>query len=280
VTRIMAPNHRGLVGPALSLSFAAAMAVPVAYLLYRSVSGAGHLTLSAFDDLVTGYYLKDVLLLTLGMAALSSLSATLLAYPIAYVTARSQSGVVRALLAVAVMLPLWTNVIVRVFGWQISFSSGGLVNDLLRPIGLGSVQLLATPFGVYLALTMTSIPYIVLPLVSAFETIRPSLEESAAMAGAGPWRSLFRITVPLTLPGVAAGLVLSFALNLSSFAIPSVLGGGKVRMVGLVVYEKMAVGNFQSAAALGVVLLALTGLLLLPLLYVRRIGDRLARRAR
>lgn len=274
------PAAPRLMGPAFTIAFAALMTVPVAYLLYRSVVEEGDFSLSAFGELLQGYYLTDVLLMTLGMAALSSFSAALFAYPIAFVTARCQSSFVRALLAVAVLLPLWTNVIVRVFGWQITMAPNGLLNDILAPLGFGSVQLLSTYFAVYLALTMTSIPYMVLPLVNSFETIKPSLEESAAMSGAGPWLRLFRIIVPLTLPGVAAGFVLSFALNLSSFAIPAVLGGGKIRMVGLLVYEMMAVGNFRSAAALGVILLAMTGAILLVWLYVRRISTQLMARAK
>jgi putative spermidine/putrescine transport system permease protein len=158
-------------------------------------------------------------------------------------------------------MPLWVNTVIRGFGFRILLAENGIVNGAMAALRLITqpVRFMGTELGVFLGLTQISIPYVILPLLSVLQTIPPSMKEAAQSVGANKLQTFFRITLPLSIPGINAASVLVFALNISSLAVPQMLGGGRVRMAAAMAYNQTAtLGNFPFGAAIGMVIFLLT----------------------
>jgi putative spermidine/putrescine transport system permease protein len=208
------------------------------------------------------FYLKNTVWLTLRLAVTSTVLALIIGYPIAYFVS-GLLGRWRGTMITLVVIPLWVNVVIRTFGWGVILMDSGLVNNALLSLGLISrpVRIMFNQTGVLIGLTQIAIPYIVLPLIGVISAIDPSLKEAAQSVGANRWKAFLKVTFPLSIPGVAAGTLIVFSLNASAFAIPAMMGGGRVRMMGLMAFEQAAnLGNFPYAAAIGVALFILSTL--------------------
>ena len=194
-----------------------------------------------------------------------------LGYPVAYVVARA--GRWRQLLLFLVVLPFWTSFLVRTFAMIFLLRDSGLVNGILLGIGLidEPIALLYTPFAVLLGLVYGFLPLMILPIYTSLEKLDDSLLEAAEVLGARPSARFFQVIVPLSLPGVAAGCLLTFIPALGSFVTSDLLGGAKQVMIGNLIQNQFTVARnwpFGSAAAfvvMGLVLLAVIG-------YLRRRG--------
>jgi len=190
--------------------------------------------------------------------------AVLAAYPIALCLFRSRSRW-RPLLAVLTIAPLLVSSVVRTFGWMIILGDRGWINGLLLGTGMiaSPVHLMNNVTGVLIGLTEILMPTTTLALLSGFARLDTAQEEAARSLGAPPWRCFLRITLPLTMPGIIVGALVTFVLAISSFVTPSLLGGGRVPLLASTIYEEaLETLDWPFAAAVAVVLVVLFGLVL------------------
>jgi putative spermidine/putrescine transport system permease protein len=181
-----------------------------------------------------------------------------LGLPLAYWLARLESRWAPALLLLATF-PMWISAVVRSFGWVVLLSRSGLVTTVLRDTGLvaASFQLLYTMTGVVLALAQVLLPFTLLSLYGVIRAISPELERAAQNLGAGPLRAALLTTLPLAARGIVSAALLVFALSVSAFATPSLVGGARVQLMSTAIYEQMTeLANWQFAAAVSFILLA------------------------
>ncbi|MBI0434954.1 ABC transporter permease [Roseomonas sp. KE0001] len=199
-----------------------------------SVSGYGRLLLTPAYQRVT--------VLTLKIALLTSLFTALLAYPLAMVIAYGHSALSR-LTMMLVVAPLVVSVVVRTYGWQLLLGSGpnGVVNWALGLFGLGqvSLQILYTEWAVVVASVHVFLPLMVLPIATSLSRISPSLNEAARMLGASAFRAFLRVTLPLSVPGLAVGLTIVFSLTAASYVTPQMLGGPRGLMLGILLEQQV-----------------------------------------
>jgi putrescine transport system permease protein len=215
------------------------------------------------DRLYLAAYLKS-----LEVAAFSTLLLLLLGYPFAYAMARAPRRL-QAILVMLVVLPFWTSFLIRVYAWINILQRDGLLNQALLMLGLveAPVGWLSTNTAVYIGIVYSYFPFMVLPLYAALEKIDVSLHEAAADLGAPPTNAFWRITVPLSRPGILAGSLLCFIPIVGEFVIPDLLGGSATLMIGQTLWtEFFANRDWPIASAVAVVLL---GLLIVPILLYR-----------
>lgn len=208
----------------------------------------------------------DVALRSTVMAVLVTLACTLLGFPVAYYMARHARGGQRALLYVAIMLPLWSSYIVRVYAWKLLLAKEGAVSWLLQQAGLqwlldsllatpevGGSSLSFSPIGTFLVFVYMWLPFVILPIQAAIERIPASCLEASADLGAQPVQTFRSVILPLAMPGVAAGSIFAFSLTLGDYIIPQVIGNSTL-YIGQVVYRQQGVaGNLPFAAAFSLV---------------------------
>jgi putrescine transport system permease protein len=224
--------------------------------------------LIAGDDLYLRAYIGS-----LGNAALATALCLLIGYPIAYAIARSQ-GVRQQLLLFLVMLPFWTSFLIRVYAWIAILEPNGLVNQALSALGLiaAPLPLLNNQFSVELGLVYSYLPFMILPLYGSLSRLDRSLIEAAADLGARPLRTFLGVTLPLTLPGIAAGSLLVLIPAIGEFVIPDLLGGPDTLMIGKVLWDEFFNNrDWPVAAAVAVVLVMA---LAVPLLAAQRFLGR------
>ena len=209
-------------------------------------------------------YLR-VMLRTLRIAVLVTIATLILAYPLAWVMARSK-GVMLALLAAAVLLPLWTSVLVRTYAWMVLLQRNGVINQWLTKLGLVErpVQLLYTESAVVLAMAHVLLPFMVLPIWSALKGIPDDYARAAQMLGASGWSTFREVIWPLSLPGVTSGCLMVFLLSLGFFVTPALIGGPQQMMIATLVSQQvreMLDWSF-SGALVGLLLVFVMGLAL------------------
>jgi putative spermidine/putrescine transport system permease protein len=202
-----------------------------------------------------------VLLITLRISLCTTLAAALFAYPTALVMTRRGPGV-RRLLTMIVIAPLIVSVVVRTYGWELILANGptGILNWLLLTTGLihAPLRLLYTETAVIVGSLHVFFPLMVLPLTSALGKIDPRLEDAARTLGAGSWRTFRKITLPLSLPGLAVGCGLVFSLTAGSFVTPAILGGTGAQMLGMLVDQQiLVVYDWPFGATVATVLVAI-----------------------
>jgi putative spermidine/putrescine transport system permease protein len=198
---------------------------------------------------------------SLFLASVVTALALLIGYPLAYALhTRVRSRVARAVLALIFFAPLMVSVVVRTYGWLILLATGGLVNTTLRQVGLidEPLRLLFNMQGVVLSLTHILLPFAIFPIYSVLGRLDATLKEAARDLGAGWWDTFLRVTLPLTMPGVVAGALICFTLALSAFVTPQLLGGGRVQVLPLTVYNSTVEINWPGGAVAGLTLLVLS----------------------
>ena len=206
-----------------------------------------------FDDPL---YLR-IYLNSIKIAALSTVFAVLLGYPIAYAIVRS-NPITKKLLLFAIILPFWTSFLLRVYAWMGLLADQGSINNLLISLGIidTPMRLLYTEFAVYVGIVYTYLPFMILPLYANMEKLDNGLNEAAADLGSGPINTFFKITLPLTAPGIIAGSLLVFIPATGEYVIPDLLGGGNVQMIGRQLFNEFARNiDWPVASAVAIVLL-------------------------
>ncbi len=212
------------------------------------------------DDLYLNTYLNS-----LKISTTSTFLCLLFGYPIAYAIVRS-GPVAKPVLLFLIILPFWTSFLLRVYAWMGLLADQGTINNLLISLGLidEPIRMLYTEFAVYVGIVYTYMPFMILPLYANMEKLDGSLNEAAADLGSRPTNTFFKVTLPLTLPGIIAGCLLVFIPATGEYVIPDLLGGGNVNMIGRVLYNEFSRNSdWPVAAAVAIVLLFL---LVLPIM--------------
>jgi putrescine transport system permease protein len=204
------------------------------------------------DDIYALSYLKS-----LQVAAVSTAILFVIGYPIAYGMARAPRSL-QSVLVMLVVLPFWTSFLIRVYAWINILQTDGLLNGALRALGLidAPVAWLATDTAIYIGVVYSYLPFMVLPLYATLEKLDETLLEAAADLGAPRWQAFWRVTLPLSLPGIGAGALLCFIPITGEFVIPDLLGGSDSLMIGQTLWiEFFSNKDWPIASAIAVVLL-------------------------
>lgn len=218
-------------------------------------------TLRTYFDYFTDPFSYKIIWESVRLSLIVTALALLIGYPVAYALhTRVRSAGARAVLALLLFSPLLVSVVVRTYGWFILLASQGLVNSTLRAAGLITepLSLLFNSRGVVISLTHILLPFAIFPIYSVLGRLDLSLKEAAQDLGAGWWDTFQRITLPLTMPGVVAGTLICFTLALSAFVTPRLLGGGRVQVLPLMVYNNTVEINWPTGAVSGLTLLLLS----------------------
>jgi putrescine transport system permease protein len=212
-------------------------------------------------------------LYSLKVAAVSTLWCLLIGYPMAYTIARS-TAVWRNLLLMLIVLPFWTSFLLRVYAWIGLLKNNGVINNVLLSLGVihQPLTLMQTNFAVYIGIVYSYLPFMILPLYTNLEKHDPTLLEAAADLGARPWRAFARVTLPLSIPGIAAGSLLVFIPAVGEYVIPSLLGRTDQLMIGRVLSDEFfANRDWPVASAVAILMLIL---LVVPIMLFQRVQRR------
>jgi putative spermidine/putrescine transport system permease protein len=227
-------------------------------------------TLENFEKLFKEPVYRTIALRTIGIAAAVTVTDTILAVPFAFFAARVAPRRLSSVLFVAVLIPLWSSYLVRVFAWRVILAKDGILNWTLEQIGLGAINIGYSNWAMWIVFSYIWLPFMILPVWSAVERVPDSLIEASSDLGARNWRTFRTILLPLILPGIAAGSIFTFALTLGDFITPLLVGGANSQMIGNVVYSNVGVANnVPFAAAFATVPLVV---MILYLALARRLG--------
>ena len=218
-------------------------------------------TLQTYVEYFTDPFTYKVVGTTLRLSLLVTALSIIIGYPLAYALhTRVRSAAVKGLLALLLFSPLLVSVVVRTYGWMILLAGTGLVNTLLRRLGVidQPISLLFNMTGVVISLTHILLPFAIFPMYSVMSRLDLSLKEAAHDLGAGWWDTFKHVTLPLTMPGIVAGALICFTLALSAFVTPRLLGGGRVQVMPLMVYNNTVDINWPTGAVSGLVLLLMS----------------------
>jgi len=223
-------------------------------------------SLDAFVQIFSNDVYRTIAVRTLGMAVLVTVTAALLAFPIAYYMARVASPRMRRLLVVAVLMPLWASYLVKIFAWRTILQGNGVLAWVLAPFGIsgpGTDELMNS----WLVFTYLWLPYMILPIYAGLERVPSSLLEASADLGARAGTTFRRVVLPLVIPALVAGSIFTFSLTLGDYIVPDLVSDAK--FIGNVIYDNSALGQFPVAAAYSMLpILIVVGYLLVA----RRLG--------
>jgi len=213
-----------------------------------------------------------ILLFSLGVGLGTTVICLVVGYPLAYFLAHAPTKQ-RSLLLFLILLPFWTNFIIRIFAWMIILRSGGVLDSLLQWLHItqAPLNLLYSPTAVMIGMVYEYLPFVVLPLYTSLEKIENSLLEAASDLGAPPWKAFLRVTLPLSVPGMIAGTILTFIPSMGMFVVPDILGGAKTILIGYVIRNQFLTARdwpFGSAASMILMLLTM----IFTLYYTRKAG--------
>ncbi|MEK7784103.1 MAG: ABC transporter permease [Chloroflexota bacterium] len=231
-------------------------------------------TLATYAELFTPANL-DVTMRTSGMAAAVTLAAALLAFPLAYYMARYATGRTKAFLYLAVLLPLWSSYLIRVYAWKLILAKEGIISWFVARLGLqgaldwvlglpvvGGPSLSVSAIGMWLVFIYVWLPYMILPIQAALERVPKSLIEASGDLGARPGQTFRTVILPLAFPGVVAGSIFTFSLTLGDFIIPGTIGNSSYFIGQVVLVQQGTAGNVPLAAAFTVIPMVIMGVYL------------------
>ena len=227
-------------------------------------------TLQNFEQLVKEPVYRTIAWRTIRIAAEVTITDAILAVPFAFFAVRVASKRLQSALFVAVLIPLWSSYLVRVFAWRLILAKDGILNWSLEQVGLGSANIGYSNTAMWIVFSYIWLPFMILPVWSAVERVPDSMIEASADLGARGWRTFRTVILPLITPGIAAGSIFTFSLTLGDFITPTLVGGSGSQMIGNVVYNNVGVANnVPFAAAFAAVPLAVMGIYLL---LAKRLG--------
>ncbi|MBE9063708.1 ABC transporter permease, partial [cf. Phormidesmis sp. LEGE 11477] len=249
--------------------------VPLLLLIANSFQGDGGISLKNYTDFFSSPVNVKVLIDTFMMGIQVTIASLIIGYPVAYLYINAPNFW-KGILTFLIMLPLLTSAVVRTFGWVVILGRQGLINTALLQLGIidEPIRLLFTHNGVLIALTQVWMPMMVLPIVASLSQIDSRLAAASESLGGGVWRTFWQITFPLTLPGIISGSLLVFALTVSSFVTPSIIGGGQLIYLPTLIYQQGIILLNQPFAA------AVSTLLLIMVVIMVVILTALGRRSR
>lgn len=221
--------------------------------------------------LVDPLYAK-ILGYSLGVGLSTTVLSLLIGYPMAYYIARAPARQ-RSLFLFLILLPFWTNFIIRIYAWIMILRSEGFLNSFLQWVGIihEPLNILYTPTAVLIGMVYEFLPFMVLPLYTSLEKIENAQLEAAADLGAPPWKAFLRITLPLSVPGMIAGTILVFIPAMGMFVVPDLMGGAKTILIGNVIRNQfLTARDWPFGAAASMLLMLLT--MVFTLYYTRKAG--------
>ncbi|MEH2472306.1 putative spermidine/putrescine transport system permease protein [Nitrobacteraceae bacterium AZCC 2161] len=275
-TMLPSPNRErrlaaGIAAPAIVI-LAALFVVPLVLLLTGSLLSPAGITFAEYAKLLgTSYYL-GVIWNSLRLALLTTLIALAIGYPAAFALARAR-GAMRSLLLATLFLPLAASVIVKAFAWTILLRSDGLVNTVLITLGVirEPIRMIFTETALIVGSVNIFLPFMILPIYSVVAQLDRRMTDAAATLGASPVVAFLRVTVPLTVPGIVAGVALVFSLSVSAYVVPTLLIGERYPTLASTIAKAYLLARQPAfGAAAGVVLLVIA-------VAVITISTRLAR---
>ena len=238
--------------------------LPIGWLFWLSFFGpSGVATLDNYARMLRPDYVRTFIS-TFQVAGLVTLVCVLLGYPVAYLLSQLPDRVA-SILMIFVILPFWTSVLVRTYAWLVLLQRTGLINTWLTDAGIIAepLPLVHNLLGTVIGMVHVMLPFLILPLYASMKAIDPVYMRAAANCGASPAQAFRQVFLPMSLPGLAAGVGLVFVLCLGFFVTPALLGGGRVAMWAMQIANNISVyGNWGAASALGVVLLIVTAIIL------------------
>lgn len=215
-------------------------------------------TLQAYQDAIGRIY-GPVILDSVVIAFITTVFCLILGYPLAFFIATRKSKAKQQFALFLVILPFWTNFLVRTYTWRIILGNEGIINGFLQGIGLttGPIQMLNTDFAVLVGLIYGYLPFMVLPIYASVERFDFRLVEAAYDLGANDWRAFWRVVLPMTLPGVVAGMILVFIPVIGALVTPELLGGTQGIMIGSLIQNQFlkSGGNWPLGAAISMVMM-------------------------
>ncbi|PWC88253.1 ABC transporter permease [Azospirillum sp. TSH100] len=244
----------------LAAGFVLFFVTPLVILLalsFQTDQQGGHYGLTQYVNFLGDSFSLGVLGSTLWLGVKVTVLTLLLGYPVAWLHQRSP-GWARGLIMLLVLLPLLTSVVVRTFAWVVILGRQGIVNATLAWLGLidTPLKLLYTDGGVVVALAQVQMPLMVLPIITALSRIDPNLADASSVLGAGHWRTFRKVILPLSLPGIVAGCLLTYAAAITAFITQSLIGGGQMLFMPMYIYQQAStLQNWPFAAAISIVFL-------------------------
>lgn len=259
-----------LSAPALALFFGLLL-LPLALTLVLSFNvfdyevgvKGGEWTLAQYANLLTDSYFYEIFLRTFWISALVTLLCVVIGVPEAYILSRMGTPW-RSIFLILILTPLLISVVVRAFGWSLLLGADGLINQAIQALGGRPIKMLYTPFAVTLALVHVMLPFMIIPVWTSLQKLDASAEQAALSLGATQAQVMRMVVLPQVMPGVLSGTLIVFGLSASSFAIPGLLGGRRLKMVATVVYDQyLSELNWPMGAAIAVALLLINLLVML-----------------
>lgn len=268
MTRFSARKNKGPLFTLLPLAIwlLILVAVPLMFVIAMGFLSRGtygnvefKFTLNNYMRILDPMYLK-MLLSSLKLSLITTIICLFAGYPFAYFIANAPKRI-RGILLMLIIIPFWTNSLIRTYAWIILLRTSGIVNSYLMEFGIINepIQFLYTNGAVVLGLAYTLFPFMVLPLYASIESLDKRYLEAASDLGAKPWRTFLSITVPLTLPGIIAGCILVFIPTLGLFFIPDLMGGSKIMLISNFIKNQfLTARDWPFGSAASIVLIALT----------------------
>ena len=227
--------------------------VPMGVIAYYGLTDrSGAFTLSNIVAIATR---SQALGLSLGLALISTIICLLLAFPLGLILKDSKLGR-KGFMVFVFILPMWMNFLLRTMAWQVLLERNGIINLALKALGLPLLDIINTPAAVVLGMVYDYLPFMVLPIYNAMIKIDNSLIEAAYDLGAGKTAVLRKVILPLSVPGIVSGITMVFVPSLTTFAISTMLGGGKVNLIGNIIEQEFTVSsNWNLGAGLSLVMM-------------------------
>lgn len=243
--------------------------VPLGLVGYYAVSTPeGVLTVDYISQV--GEY-TPVLVRSVWLAAIATVICLLVSYPLAFIISR-QNGVGQRTMIMLIMLPMWMNFLLRTYAWMTILEKNGLLNRLLGKIGIGPLEMINTPGAVVLGMVYNYLPFMILPLYSIMTKIPNMLIEAAQDLGSNAFSILFRVLLPMTVPGISTGIIMVFVPSVSTFVISRMLGGGGNLLIGDLI-DLQFLGNAYNPHLGAAIALVLMVLILLCMSITNQFGD-------
>lgn len=260
----------------LAALFVAFFIAPLCVLVALSLSAGPEVRPTSLAQYVKFFgdsFNHSILIDTLLLGLKATLVCLAFGYPIAWVCARS-SARWQSVLVFLVILPILTSVVVRTFSWIVILGRQGILNQIALGLGLADepLRLLFTELGVIIVLAQVQMPLMVLPILAVMSKVDPNLEAASRALGAGEWRTLWRVTIPLSLPGVVAGSILTYAACVTAFVTQTLIGGARLVYMPLHIYQQaIGANNWPFAAAISIVFMVAV---LVVIFALERVGQR------
>ena len=259
----------------ISLAEAIIARPPYTPLFERGPDGSLELiaSLENYRFLLTDALYRNAYLSSIRIAAVSTVFALLIGYPMAYFIARAPEPR-RSLLLLLVILPFWTSFLLRVYAWMGFLRTNGVINNMLMGMGVidQPLVMMQTDFAVYIGIVYTYLPFMILPLYANLTKLDGALLEAASDLGASPVVTFFTVTLPLSLPGIVAGSMLVFIPAIGEYVIPALLGGPDTLMIGRVLWDEFfGSRDWPVASAVAIVMLVLV---VAPIMWLQSVQNR------